>query len=57
LCGAVIWALQKVDKKTSGNFRWRRMEKISWTDRVRNEEIIQSQGGEEYHTKNKKKEV
>jgi hypothetical protein len=24
------------------------MEKISWTDRVRNEEVLQSQGGEEY---------
>jgi hypothetical protein len=26
------------------------MEKISWTDRVRNEEVLRSQGGEEYHT-------
>jgi hypothetical protein len=30
------------------------MEKISWTDRVRNE-VLQSQGGEEYGTYNKKK--
>jgi hypothetical protein len=30
---------------------WRRMEKISWTDRVRNEgSITQSQRGEEYPT-------
>jgi len=28
--------------KIPGNFCWRRMEKISWTDRVRNEEIIQT---------------
>jgi hypothetical protein len=29
------------------------MEKISWTDHVRNEEVLQ--GGEEYPTNNKKK--
>jgi hypothetical protein len=35
----------------------RRMEKISWTDYVRNEEVLQSViGGEEYHTYSKKKE-
>jgi hypothetical protein len=56
LCVAVIWTLQKEKKKTPGNFCWRRMEKISWTDRVRKEEILQSQGGEEYPTLNKKKE-
>jgi hypothetical protein len=27
---------------------WRRMEKISWTDLVRNEGVLQSQGGKEY---------
>jgi hypothetical protein len=33
------------------------LEKISWTDRVRNEEVFtKSQGGEEYPTNNKKKE-
>jgi hypothetical protein len=32
------------------------MEKIRWTDRVRNEKVYtQSQGGEEYPTYNKKK--
>ena len=31
------------------------MEKISWTDRVRNE-VLQSQGGQEYPTYNKEKE-
>ena len=42
----------------SGKFEmwcWRRMEKINWTDRVENEEILQSQGREEYPT-NKTKE-
>jgi hypothetical protein len=34
---------------------WRRMAKISWTDRVRNKEAIQSPGEEEHRTKNKKK--
>jgi len=32
------------------------MEKISWTDRVRYEEVLQSQGGEEYPTYSKQKE-
>jgi hypothetical protein len=32
------------------------MEKISWTDRVRNEEILQTVNEEEYPTNNKKKE-
>jgi hypothetical protein len=36
---------------------WRRMEKIGWTDRVRNEEVLlKSQGAEEYHTLNTKTE-
>jgi len=35
---------------------WRRMERISWTDRVKNEEILQSQGGKERLTYNKRKE-
>jgi hypothetical protein len=33
-----------VDQKCLESFeiwRWRRMEKISWTDRVRNEEVLQ----------------
>ena len=32
------------------------MEKISWTDLVKNEELHKSQGGEEYPTYNKRKE-
>jgi hypothetical protein len=31
------------------------MEKISWNDRVRNGDVLQSQEGEEYPTYNKKK--
>jgi hypothetical protein len=43
LCGAETWTLRKVDKKYLESFEmwcWRRMEKISWTDRVRNEEVL-----------------
>jgi hypothetical protein len=32
------------------------MEKISWTDHVRNEEVLHSQDGEEYPKSNKKEE-
>ena len=38
--GAEILTLRKIDQKYLDSFemwRWRRMEKISWTDRVRNE--------------------
>jgi hypothetical protein len=43
LCGAETWALRKVDQKYLESFEmwcWRRMEKISWTDGVRNEEVL-----------------
>ena len=43
LCGVEIWTLRTVDQKylESSEMRcWRRMEKISWTDRVRNEEVL-----------------
>jgi hypothetical protein len=49
LCGAVTWTLRKVDQKYLESFEmwcWRRMEEISWTDRVRNEEVLQ-RGNEE----------
>jgi hypothetical protein len=39
LYGAVTWTLWKVDQKYLENFEmlcWRRMENISWTNRVRN---------------------
>ena len=44
LHGAETWTLRKVDQKYLESFgRWcyRRMEKISWTDHVRNEEVLQ----------------
>jgi hypothetical protein len=40
LYGAETWALRAVDQKHMESFEmccWKRMEKISWTDRVRNE--------------------
>ena len=41
--GAETWTLRAVDQKHQGSFEmWflRRIEKISWTDRVRNEEVL-----------------
>jgi hypothetical protein len=43
LYGAETWTLQAVDQKYLGSFEiwcWRRMEKISWTDHVRNEDVL-----------------
>jgi len=42
LYGAETWTLRAVDQKHLGSFEmyWRRMENISWTDRVRNEEVF-----------------
>jgi hypothetical protein len=43
LYGAETWALRKVDQKYLESLEmwcWRRLEKISWTDRVRNEEVL-----------------
>jgi hypothetical protein len=40
---AEMWTLQKVDPKYLESFEmwcWRRMEKISWTDRMTNEEVL-----------------
>jgi hypothetical protein len=46
--------IRGVDQKHLESFKmwcWRRMEKISWIDRVRNEEVLlKSQGAEEYPT-------
>jgi hypothetical protein len=58
LCGAEKWTLRKVDQKYLERFEmwcWRRMEKISWTDRVRNE-VLRSHGGKEYSAYNMKEE-
>ena len=43
LHGAETWTLRVVDQKHLESFEawcWRRMEKISWTDHVRNEEVL-----------------
>jgi len=54
LYDAETGTLQAVDQKHLESFEtwcWRRMEKISWTDHVRNEEaLLKSQGAEEYPT-------
>ena len=41
--GAETWTFRAVDQKRLESFEmwcWRRMEKISWTDHVRNEEVL-----------------
>jgi len=41
--GAETWTIRAADQKHLENFKmwcWRRMEKISWTDHVRNEEVL-----------------
>jgi hypothetical protein len=43
LYGAETWTLRAVDQKHLESFKlwcWRRMEKISWTDHVRNKEVL-----------------
>ena len=43
LYGAETWTLRAVDQKHLESFEmwcWRRIEKISWTDHVRNEEAL-----------------
>ena len=43
LYGALTWTLRAADHKYLESFEmwcWRRMEKISWTDHVRNEEVL-----------------
>jgi len=43
LYGVEIWTLRTVDQKHLESFEmwcWRRMENISWTDHVRNEEVL-----------------
>jgi hypothetical protein len=57
--GVETWILRKLDEKHVESFEmwcWRRMENISLTDCARNEEVLHTQGGEEYHTYSKKEE-
>jgi hypothetical protein len=50
LYGAETWTLRAVDQKHIKSFEmwcWRRIEKISWNDHVRSEEVLlKSQGAE-----------
>jgi hypothetical protein len=59
LSGAEKLARWKVDQKYLESFKiWicRRVENIGWTDCVRNEEVLRSQGRQECPTYIKKKE-
>ena len=38
-----FWAVDQKQLESFEMWRWRRMEKISWTDHVRNEEVLISQ--------------
>ena len=43
LYGAETWTLRKINQEYVGSFEgwyWRRTEKISWTDRVKNEVLL-----------------
>jgi hypothetical protein len=43
LYGAETWTLRAIDQKHMESFEmlcWRRMEKISWTDHARNEDVL-----------------
>jgi hypothetical protein len=47
--GAETWSLQKINQKYVESFKmwpWKRLEKISRTDHVRNEEVLQRVKGE-----------
>jgi hypothetical protein len=59
LYGAEILTFRYVDQKYLERFEiwcWRKIEKIRWIDLVRNEEVLQSQGGQEYPTTIKRRE-
>ena len=58
--GAGNWTFRKADQKYVEGFEmwcWRRMEKIVWTDRVRNEEVLHGFKGERniLHTAKRRK--
>jgi len=45
--GVETWTLQKLDQKYLDSFEmwcWRTMERINWTVRVKNEEVLQRVG-------------
>jgi hypothetical protein len=44
LYGSVAWTLRQTDRNYLGSSEmccWRKIEKITWIDRVRNEEVLQ----------------
>jgi hypothetical protein len=60
LYGAQNWTLRRVDQKYLESFEmwcWRRMKKISWTDHVRNEDVLLRVKDERniLHTMNRRK--
>jgi hypothetical protein len=58
LYDAETWTLRKLDQKYLESFEmwcWRRIEKVSWTDRVNNEAVLHK-GGKEHSSHNKTKE-
>src|SRR6218665_1348612 len=64
LYGAETWTMRKEDIKRLEAFEmwtWRRMEKVSWTEHKKNEEILETIGEERSliytHNKNQTKEV
>jgi hypothetical protein len=51
--GAETWANPKIDPTCFENYEmwcWRRMERVRWPDRVRNEKVLKSQGTQEHRT-------
>jgi hypothetical protein len=49
LYGAATWTLRTADQKHLESFEmwcWRRMEKIRWTNHVRNEEVLPYMAGQ-----------
>jgi hypothetical protein len=49
--GAETWTLRKLDQKYLESFemwRWRRIEKISWMDRINNEAVLHKVKEERY---------
>jgi hypothetical protein len=57
LYGAETWTHREVDQNTwkVEMWCWRKIEKISWIDHVRNEDVLQRQGGEECPAYSKKR--
>jgi hypothetical protein len=58
--GANTWTLRKVHQKHLGSFEiwcWKRMDNVSWINRVRNEELLHrvKENGNILHTLNRKK--